>query len=54
MELKSHVDYVKSLANMYGVELKEVQTYEEVHKEVGTDFGATVGYNFKDAPKECK
>ena len=47
MELKSHVDYVKSLANMYGVELKDVQTYEEVHKEVGTDFGATVGYNLR-------
>lgn len=47
IQLKSHVDYVKSLANMYGVDLKEVQTYEEVNEDVGTNFNVEVGYNLR-------
>lgn len=47
IEMGSHVDYVKSLANMYGLVLDEVQTYEEVTKDDSVNFNASVGYNLR-------
>lgn len=47
IELPKHVDYIKSLADMYGVQLSEVQTYEEVNKEDSVNFNSKVGYNLR-------